>query len=118
MPTKTGYFRQARAQVHHHVDVFDDVDCDVAVAPSGSSVGSVYHQYAIVAGRCGDELLAWTAEPLNLVVLIMQRSTSTPHNKTHTSERCPPCIARSLIPWPTRWLGAHWRRPYRWRRFS
>ncbi|MGO9157906.1 hypothetical protein [Mycobacterium sp.] len=64
MPTKTGYFRPALPQVRHHVDVFDDVDCDVAVAPSGSCVGSVYHRYAMVAGRCGDEILARTTEAL------------------------------------------------------
>jgi L-lactate dehydrogenase complex protein LldE len=35
---------------------------EVIVAPSGSCVGSVRHQYAMVARRCGDEKLAQRAE--------------------------------------------------------
>jgi L-lactate dehydrogenase complex protein LldE len=34
----------------------------VIVVPSGSCVGSVRHQYAVVARRCGDEKLARRAE--------------------------------------------------------
>jgi len=62
MHTNTGYFREALPLVRHHVDVFDDAEYDVAVAPSGSCVGSVRHQHAMVARRGGDEVLARRAE--------------------------------------------------------
>jgi L-lactate dehydrogenase complex protein LldE len=62
MHTNTGYLREAVALVRHHVDVFEDADYDVAVAPSGSCVGSVRHQHAMVARRAGDEGLAKRAE--------------------------------------------------------
>jgi len=64
MHTNTGYLREAAALVRHHVDVFDDADYDVAVAPSGSCVGSVRHQHAMVARRAGDEALAQRAEAI------------------------------------------------------
>jgi L-lactate dehydrogenase complex protein LldE len=62
MHTSTGYFREALPLVRHHVDVFADAGCDVAVAPSGSCVGSVRHQHAMIARRAGDEALAVRAE--------------------------------------------------------
>jgi len=62
MHTNTGYFREAVPLVRHHADVFDTDDYDVAVAPSGSCVGSVRHQHAMVARRCGDDNLAARAE--------------------------------------------------------
>ena len=46
--------------MRHHVEMFED--CDVVVAPSGSCVGSVRHQHAMVARRAGDETLARRAE--------------------------------------------------------
>ena len=60
MHVNTGYLGQAADLVRHHVDVFED--CDVIVAPSGSCVGSVRHQHAMVARRAGDEALAERAE--------------------------------------------------------
>jgi L-lactate dehydrogenase complex protein LldE len=62
MHVNTGYQREAHALVRHHVDVFEAADCDVVVAPSGSCVGSVRHQHAMVARRAGDEALAIRAE--------------------------------------------------------
>jgi L-lactate dehydrogenase complex protein LldE len=62
MHTNTGYFREALPLVRHHVDVFDTTDYDVAVGPSGSCVGSVRHQHAMVARRSGDDALARRAE--------------------------------------------------------
>lgn len=60
MHTNTGYVRDALPLVRHHVEVFEDYD--VIVAPSGSCVGSVRHQHAMVARAGGDEALAARAE--------------------------------------------------------
>lgn len=60
MHVNTGYQRQALPLVRHHVEVF--APFDVVVAPSGSCVGSVRHQHATVARRCGEEGLAKEAE--------------------------------------------------------
>ncbi len=56
MHTNTGYQREALPLVRHHVDTFEPYD--VVVAPSGSCVGSVRHQHAMVARRAGDDRLA------------------------------------------------------------
>lgn len=60
MHVNTGYQRDALPVVRHHVEVFEPYD--VVVAPSGSCVGSVRHQHALVARRAGDEALAVRAE--------------------------------------------------------
>jgi L-lactate dehydrogenase complex protein LldE len=60
MHINTGYVRDALPLVRHYVEVFEPYE--VIVAPSGSCVGSVRHQYAMVARRCGDEKLARRAE--------------------------------------------------------
>jgi L-lactate dehydrogenase complex protein LldE len=60
MHINTGYEREALPLVRHHVETFED--CDVVVGPSGSCVGSVRHQHAMVARRGGDEALAERAE--------------------------------------------------------
>jgi L-lactate dehydrogenase complex protein LldE len=62
MHINTGYLSEATALVRHHVDVFEGYD--VIVAPSGSCVGSVRHQHAMVARRAGDEPLAVRAEAI------------------------------------------------------
>ncbi len=65
MHTNTGYQHQAVALVRHHVEVFEQAIADgveAIVAPSGSCVGSVRHQHAMVARRAGDEALAARAE--------------------------------------------------------
>jgi L-lactate dehydrogenase complex protein LldE len=59
MHTNTGYQREALPLVRHHVETFEAYD--VVVAPSGSCVGSVRHQHAMVASRAGDESLATRA---------------------------------------------------------
>jgi L-lactate dehydrogenase complex protein LldE len=64
MHVNTGYLKEALPVVRHHVDVFGAADFDVAVAPSGSCVGSVRHQHAMVARRNGDPELAARAEAL------------------------------------------------------
>lgn len=64
MHVNTGYLDEATALVRHHVDVFEAAGCDAAVAPSGSCVGSVRHQHAMVARRAGDEELAARAEAI------------------------------------------------------
>ena len=56
MHTNTGYQREALPLVRHHVEVFEPYD--VVVAPSGSCVGSVRHQHAMVARQAGDAVLA------------------------------------------------------------
>jgi L-lactate dehydrogenase complex protein LldE len=48
MHLNTGYQRQARRLVRHHVEVFEPYDA--IVAPSASCVGSVRHQHAAMAG--------------------------------------------------------------------
>jgi L-lactate dehydrogenase complex protein LldE len=62
MHVNTGYQREALALVRHHVEVFEAEACEAVVAPSGSCVGSVRHQHAMVARRVGDEALAVRAE--------------------------------------------------------
>ena len=60
MHINTGYVRDALPLVRHYIETFEP--SDLIVAPSGSCVGSVRHQYAMVARRCGDEKLARRAE--------------------------------------------------------
>lgn len=60
MHTNTGYQREALGLVRRHVEVFEGFD--VVVGPSGSCVGSVRHQHALVARGGGDEALAVRAE--------------------------------------------------------
>ncbi|MGZ4582258.1 MAG: (Fe-S)-binding protein [Nocardioidaceae bacterium] len=60
MHVNTGYQREALPLVRRHVEVFEPYD--VVVAPSGSCVGSVRHQHAMVARRLGDEALAARAD--------------------------------------------------------
>jgi L-lactate dehydrogenase complex protein LldE len=60
MHVNTGYQREAVPLVRRHVRTFDPYD--VIVAPSGSCVGSVRHQHAMVARHAGDEGLASRAE--------------------------------------------------------
>lgn len=64
MHVNTGYLREATALVRNHVAAFESAHCDAVVAPSGSCVGSVRHQHAMVARRAGDEALAIRAETL------------------------------------------------------
>ena len=64
MHINSGYQAEAMAVVRNHVDVFSAAEFDVAVAPSGSCVGAIRHQQAMVARRAGDEGLATRAEAL------------------------------------------------------
>src|SRR6478752_362436 len=64
MHVNTGYLQEAVPVVRHHVEVFEAATFDVAVAPSGSCVGSVRHQQAMVARRAGDTALADRATAL------------------------------------------------------
>jgi L-lactate dehydrogenase complex protein LldE len=64
MHINTGYLGQATGLVRHHVEVFEGSGSDAVVAPSGSCVGSVRHQHAMVARRAGDDALAQRAEAL------------------------------------------------------
>ncbi|WP_433300303.1 (Fe-S)-binding protein [Actinoplanes sp. CA-030573] len=58
MHINTGYQKDALPLVRRHIRTFEKFD--VVVAPSGSCVGSVRHQHAMVAG--GDARLASRAE--------------------------------------------------------
>jgi L-lactate dehydrogenase complex protein LldE len=60
MHVNTGYQRAALPLIRRYVDTFEPHD--VIVAPSGSCVGSISHQHAMVARRLGDEDLARRAE--------------------------------------------------------
>ena len=64
MHVNTGYLVQALPIVRHHVETFAAADFDVAVAPSGSCVGSIRHQHTMVARRAGDHELAGRAQEL------------------------------------------------------
>ena len=55
MHVNTGYQRQALPLVERFADVF--AGYDAVVAPSGSCVGSVRHQHAMIAGRFGTPAL-------------------------------------------------------------
>jgi len=60
MHVNTGYLDEALPLVRQHIDTFEPYE--VAVAPSGSCVGSVRHQHAMVARRAGDTALAERAD--------------------------------------------------------
>jgi L-lactate dehydrogenase complex protein LldE len=60
MHVNTGYQRDALPLIRHYVDTFEPYD--VIVAPSGSCVGSIRHQHAMVAGRLGQPDLARRAQ--------------------------------------------------------
>ena len=62
MHVNTGYMPEALRLVRHHVETFEQAQWDVAVAPSGSCVGCVRHQHAMVASRAGDADLAGRAQ--------------------------------------------------------
>ena len=71
MHINTGYQREVVPVVRHHVEVFERSlqprgrggdGVDAVVAPSGSCVGSVRHQHAMIARTAGDESLAGRAE--------------------------------------------------------
>jgi L-lactate dehydrogenase complex protein LldE len=64
MHINTGYLGPASELVRHHVETFEAAECDAIVAPSGSCVGSVRHQHAMVARRSGAGDLARRAESL------------------------------------------------------
>ncbi|MBX7446440.1 (Fe-S)-binding protein [Mycolicibacterium sp. 3033] len=64
MHVNTGYLAEATALVRRHVEEFDNAGYDAVVAPSGSCVGSVRHQHAMVARRAGDSGLAERAAAL------------------------------------------------------
>ncbi len=64
MHVNTGYPREALPVVGHHVEVFEralapvaagGLGAEVIVAPSGSCVGSVRHQHAMVARTAGQD---------------------------------------------------------------
>jgi len=60
MHVNTGYQKQALPLIRRFVDTFEPHE--VIVAPSGSCVGSIAHQHAMVARSHGDENLAARAE--------------------------------------------------------
>ena len=65
MHTNTGYPDEAMPVVRGYVETFERAladGADAIVAPSGSCVGSVRHQHAMLARRAGDEALAQRAE--------------------------------------------------------
>jgi L-lactate dehydrogenase complex protein LldE len=71
MHVNTGYQPEALGVIRHHVEVFEQAlaaadaggeGVEVIVAPSGSCVGSIRHQHAMVARRFGDQALAERAQ--------------------------------------------------------
>ncbi|MDX6201441.1 MAG: L-lactate dehydrogenase complex protein LldE [Frankiales bacterium] len=60
MHVNTGYQPEALPLVRRYVETFEPYE--VVVAPSGSCVGSIRHQHAMVARKYGDESLALRAE--------------------------------------------------------
>lgn len=61
MHINTGYQREALPLIRSYVDTFEPYDA--VVAPSGSCVGAMRHQHAMVARRAGDEALALRPRP-------------------------------------------------------
>lgn len=57
-----GYHRDAVPLVRQFVDVFEHADA--IVAPSGSCVGAVRHQHAMIARQAGDAALAQRAQAI------------------------------------------------------
>ena len=64
MHVNTGFQREAVPIIAGSVTAFEAAldSCDAVVAPSGSCVGAVRHQHAMVARAAGDEALAVRAE--------------------------------------------------------
>jgi L-lactate dehydrogenase complex protein LldE len=64
MHVNSGYLDEAAPLVGHHVETFENAlqTCDAVVAPSGSCVGSVRHQHAMVARAKGTPELAERAQ--------------------------------------------------------
>jgi len=60
MHVNTGYQREALPLIRRFVETFEPYE--LIVAPSGSCVGSVRHQHAMVARRLGDARLAARAD--------------------------------------------------------
>jgi L-lactate dehydrogenase complex protein LldE len=60
MHVNTGYQREALPLIRRYAATFERYE--VIVAPSGSCVGSIAHQHALVARQLGDEELAGRAE--------------------------------------------------------
>jgi L-lactate dehydrogenase complex protein LldE len=60
MHVNSGYQRAALPLIRQYVNTFEPYE--LIVAPSGSCVGSIAHQQAMVARRLGDEQLALRAE--------------------------------------------------------
>ena len=60
MHINTGYQKDAVGLIHHHVEVFSPYEA--IVVPSGSCVGAIRHQHAMVARRAGQPSLAAAAE--------------------------------------------------------
>ena len=60
MHVNTGYQREALPLIRRYVAAFEPYE--LIVAPSGSCVGSIAHQHAMVARRHGNEQLALRAE--------------------------------------------------------
>jgi L-lactate dehydrogenase complex protein LldE len=60
MHVNTGYQKDALPLIRRYADTFERHE--VIVVPSGSCVGSIAHQHAMVARRHGDERLAQRAE--------------------------------------------------------
>jgi L-lactate dehydrogenase complex protein LldE len=62
MHVNTGYQREALPLVRRYVETFEPYE--VVVAPSGSCVGSIRHQHAMVARSFGEEPLAQAADEI------------------------------------------------------
>jgi len=60
MHVNTGFQKEAVPIIANSVKVFEEAleSCEAVVAPSGSCVGAVRHQHAMVARAAGDEALA------------------------------------------------------------
>src|SRR6476620_3573092 len=65
MHVNSGYLTEAVGIVRNHVRALSAADFDVAVAPSGSCVGSIRHRETMVARRIGDDGLAAQAQALS-----------------------------------------------------
>ena len=93
MHVNTGYQRDALPLVRRYATTF--LPYDVIVAPSGSCVGSIRHQHAMVARRLGDPGLARRAEAV--AVRTFEKLGRSPSRRTSEFPRVSPRVNALLI---------------------
>src|ERR1044071_9401918 len=84
MYINTGYQKEARPLIKRYLETFSPYD--VVVAPSGSCVGSIRHQYAQVLPGAAQEVAARTYELSELLIDVLEVEdvgAYSPHRVTY-----------------------------------